>query len=161
MEFAKQRTPEQREKINMPIFSILSLPVRSANRPKGTDMAAAARIYPLITHPMAAAPAWNSLSMEGMDKFNALPVKVVKRAVNTATSNIARLFRSSPRLLVSIVYYMLPIVFFFRCVRFYALDYTTAFFNVTVTISGQLKNRKPKLPFPIPLLTIRFCSPKV
>jgi iron-sulfur cluster repair protein YtfE (RIC family) len=48
---------EQREKINMPIFSILSLPVRSANRPKGTDIAAAARIYPLITHPMAAAPA--------------------------------------------------------------------------------------------------------
>ena len=63
-------------------------PVRSAILPKGTDRTAEANRYPVTIHPIKVALDPNSLPIWGIERFRALPVKVVRNAVIIATNKV-------------------------------------------------------------------------
>lgn len=65
----------------IPMMRILCLPVLSASLPNGTENAAIISEYAVMSQPTDAAPMLKYVPISGMDRFNALPEKLVIKAV--------------------------------------------------------------------------------
>ena len=80
--------PQHRVNTAMPAARTGFMHVTSASLPMGTEKAATASVYPVMSQPAFPALTPNSPLMPGMDRFSALPVKVVINAVITTTVTV-------------------------------------------------------------------------
>ena len=72
----------------IPVLNMSFLSSISANLPKVTARQEQTSIYTVITQPMFCALSLNSFSIDGMERFRALPINVVMNEVITAMNRI-------------------------------------------------------------------------
>lgn len=80
---------QQMTNIIIPVTRTVFLHVMSASLPSGTENAATASVYPVISQPTVPALTPNCSPMSGTDRLSALPVNVVIKAVIITTVIIA------------------------------------------------------------------------
>ena len=88
MDPEKLQATDAAPNIIIPAISTFLLPITSASFPKGTLKTAALIVYIVITHPTVTALVANSLSIPGIERFSALPVKVVRKDVTIAVNRV-------------------------------------------------------------------------